>query len=366
MTVRKNQTKSLEFPVAKKNIISTEIEYVVPGPWITPEKAADICCKDVPIPQCKKKVGPWNGYSQEEALKKCGVKIGRDGRDSDGYPVEIIWVGVPKNGICGTIETTIQTNSNDCCDGVEPLVYDDDSSVDVMDHNSIGIVSFEGGKYPVTVDISGEGFWLNRNRNSKSIMIYAGDAFAVYTDDKACGMCQVDISDGCSVTSGSIRSIAGEWYRTSDWWVQQSCPFKAPFEEWNSAGSGGPAGTNPVWEVTRDDLRILQAEQAFGGSGSTCDQDIIDDGNLCADYFDGSCTNPHSSATYSGCMTGWCEGFHSVAGVSGIFKECYGYCYIKYPGYCAGSGHNPYSYSCLSFILIHFITTFEWRCPEDD
>ncbi len=352
-----------------KNIISTETHYVEPDtPWMTQKNATDVCCESIDVPKCKKTVRPWNGFRQDEAAEKNNIHIGENGLDENGYPVEIIWVGEPKNGICGTIETTIDVDPENCCEDVEPLEWDYNNSVSEMNENSVGWVIFSGGKYPIVAEIRGQGFYLDRHLMHRRITIYSGYAIPVYTANDACGMARLTFNDGCSETASNIKSTAGEWYRTSDWFVQSSCPISGPMAEWTVETMPTPGGIYSGYQLVKDDIMVQQVHTLYGGSGGICDTDIIYNGNSCKGYCNdmmGVLCPPADPAAFEGCITDFCQVSAESNHASGIGKQCGGLCCATYPGWCGGSfGENPLYHSCDYSVFIIKITTFAWRCLE--
>jgi hypothetical protein len=195
-----------------KRIIETEIEYVDPtgDELFTEEEQLDQCCEEVDVDVCadvgkvsrfiSRDQEEWNfdpdelaiPYQQQYGEKFLGVDLHAVGPQGD----------------CGVKEETWEGRLN-CCDEVEPLVYDKDNSVEVLDQGRSGIVRFIGGRLPAFVKVRGNGFNLD-GYSMREGWTYSR-SFRVYADSFACGAGPITIDDGCTITEGWIRSATGIW-----------------------------------------------------------------------------------------------------------------------------------------------------------
>lgn len=95
------------------------------------------------------------------------------------------------------------------------LEYDDENSAQVIADDSAGRIVTTGGTLPLTVSLSGEGFFLD-SAHTLTEAVVGGNNFTVYTAD-ACGFCEVAVTDKCGqTTSGSTKSTNGEWVNTGE------------------------------------------------------------------------------------------------------------------------------------------------------
>lgn len=198
--------------MAEKRIIATEIEYepLKDSERFTRDEQIDQCCEPVSVDECADvgKVSPFVSRDQEEwDFDPDEIAAGYAKTYGDkflGY--ELHQVG-PK-GNCGEKHETWQDRLN-CCDEVEPLVYDTDNSVSVLSPGTRGVVEFTGGKLPVLVQIMGNGFSLD-GYNTREAWAYSR-SFYVYAHEFACGTAPITLDDGCSTAQGSVRSTQGQW-----------------------------------------------------------------------------------------------------------------------------------------------------------
>lgn len=121
----------------------------------------------------------------------------------------------PPGGICGdwTIEQRLM--GNNCCDGVDPLVWDTDTSPETMPPSTRVLVAvLGGGRFPVTWTVSGRGFWLDPAHTTRSVI--AGSQVWLYADADACGCCDITATDGCTRVQGLVRCTVGRWQVLGD------------------------------------------------------------------------------------------------------------------------------------------------------
>lgn len=214
------------------------------------------CCKypenmdpKVSLPLCKTRKRTWFGpvAFDFDAFYGSGDLVSRWNYNEEGVniareKIELIPVN-PENAsavginklICGEIITEQQVNARNCCDPevTPPIIYDDENSVEVISDNSYGLIFWEGGVPPFDLKINGQGFYLDNNRMFKSMTIaspgwtYIDDvgywSAIVYTDD-ACGMGNIQITDGCTSASGQIRATDGQWELVFSWVGSSTTP----------------------------------------------------------------------------------------------------------------------------------------------
>lgn len=181
----------------------------------TDEQILAICCEEVDADPCFKAgerteemsaLPQDSEYYPEETLELIEkAKEHHSGTKSD--PLIVIRNEDRKNP-CGEQETKY-VHTGSCCDKVEPLILDENYSVDVLADNSYGYIRVSGGRLPLTVSVRGQGFYLDPNHTMRDGTIDGG-VFVVYTG-AACGPCKITVSDGCSVYVGTIHSVNGHW-----------------------------------------------------------------------------------------------------------------------------------------------------------
>ena len=178
------------------------------------------CCEPPPwkkgLPTCQHRTRTWFGGAD--------IIKGRDHYYNNAFHDEQVILipvyppsSIPGKGwICGTIETIYEVESKDCCDDefLTEIVYDTENSADIINDNSSGAIYWSGGKSPYTVSIRGSGFWLDKNFTITNAETN-GTGVRIYTDD-ACGVCNINIDDGCSTARGKVSSTSGNWVLNPD------------------------------------------------------------------------------------------------------------------------------------------------------
>jgi len=130
-----------------------------------------------------------------------------------GADVRLIPVGT-KDGVCGETTTNQTIKQKNCCDGVLPIYWDYDNSAEVIADNSKALVVVTGGQAPYNWQVRGSGFWANEAHTWRDVETDVPYLW-IYTKD-ACGPCYIWANDGCSDTSGLVRSTVGQWVLISD------------------------------------------------------------------------------------------------------------------------------------------------------
>lgn len=165
------------------------------------------CCEvpQVPLPPCQRQVLTYRGGQS--------IVNGEEHyRSLYGQAVRFVPL-TPDGGICGehTIEQRIM--GNNCCDGVPELVVSDELSITVLSPPSNGYMFFSGGQRPVEVVIRGEGFDFGSGRKK---LTTTDSVVRVYARDQACGVAIVEITDGCTSATGTVKSTIGQWVDRPD------------------------------------------------------------------------------------------------------------------------------------------------------
>ena len=161
------------------------------------------CCETpkVTLPQCPEKKISYRGGEP--------IALGASYyRQTYGPRTRIVPVS-PPGGICGEHIIRQVIGETNCCDGVPVLVWDTETSPDVIAPNSAIIIGVIGGKFPLTWTVSGFGFQFTSSgltaitSNSTKVTLSALPT--------ACGTATVVVTDGCTTVSADIRCTAGRW-----------------------------------------------------------------------------------------------------------------------------------------------------------
>lgn len=193
-------------------VIETVTKYAYGAPCKTAAEMKEVCCTNTPALQCCEKVEEWGGYSDDEVLRKAGIVVDDQGRDSKGRYVEVR--SAPRSKPCGEQVVRHDTTPSNCCEKVAPMVVDGDRSVDVLASNSLGVVYVVGGQLPLRVQVDGWGFYVADDGSSgagyKNAEVW-GRAIPIKTLN-VCGACKLYITDNCgNRVVAFIRATTGRW-----------------------------------------------------------------------------------------------------------------------------------------------------------
>lgn len=191
-----------------KRILNTYTEYVEPLDTFTEDEQMDQCCETVLADLCAD-VGKTEAYESADSSELDLDALLNEARAANpGLTINgVQLIDVGPTGDCGEKHTE-WTGRLNCCDGVEPLEWDSDNSIDVIVDDSKGIVSFTGGKLPLTVSVRGSGFFINAKGDRDAVL--SGRSFFIYTGD-ACGTGSYTVTDGCTTAKGTVKSTDGVW-----------------------------------------------------------------------------------------------------------------------------------------------------------
>lgn len=161
------------------------------------------CCQEPPgpLPPCPEKRTTYTGNLPIQY----GAAYWRDiyGQNARFVPV------APVGGICGEQIIKQEIQSNNCCDGVPPLLWDASISPDVISPNSAVIIGVTGGgKYPYQWEVVGHGFQF---KNGSKKISTDGNQVRLSALPIACGTASITVSDGCTEVSAEIRCAVGQW-----------------------------------------------------------------------------------------------------------------------------------------------------------
>jgi len=194
-------------------IINTYREPVPPSDVLSPEDILRICCKPTPVDECSEvgRLSPYEGadaehrdFDEQAALEQARAE--NPGKRIIGVRAE--GIGARPGQPCGEMHEK-WTGALNCCDEVEPMVWDSANSVEVLADLTDGWVFVTGGTKPYHWSIRGQGMtfdgWNLRDAitDAPCIRVYAGEY--------ACGWSPIEVTDGCSTVLGGVRSTNGAW-----------------------------------------------------------------------------------------------------------------------------------------------------------
>lgn len=191
--------------MAEKVIRNTYTTYTGPDDLFTEAEQIEQCCEEVDVDICAD-VGKTEIYTSapiadfEEKIDEIRSKYGN---------IRNVYVEtIGPNGPCGERHTTWVANKV-CCEDVTPLTWNFDDSVEVLTDNSSGVVAVLGGRSPYRWKLRGSGFFVDAGKTRREAVTET-DYLVVFTSD-ACGACTIEVTDGCSTTTGQVASTDGYW-----------------------------------------------------------------------------------------------------------------------------------------------------------
>lgn len=163
----------------------------------------DHCCKApaFALPQCPEKTITHRGGLPLQGGSQPWIDIW-------GPKLRITPIS-PPGGICGNWTIRQEVRSSNCCDGVDPLVWDTETSPEVMSPNSSAIIGvIGGGRYPYEWTVAGQGFQF---QNGSKKITTVGNRIYLAALPTACGTASITVSDGCTTVTVGIRCTQGKW-----------------------------------------------------------------------------------------------------------------------------------------------------------
>jgi len=152
-------------------------------------------------------------------------------------PIEFIGLGPITPAGCGTRYEETVIRPKNCCDEATPLAWDAENSVEVLADNTSGIVAVTGGAAPYFWSVRGQGFTFDgyNLRDAVTDVPY----IMVYTAPFSCGTATIEVTDGCTVVTGWVRSTSGEWI--SDPYPDYASCVCGPDDDWDIVHMFGSA-----------------------------------------------------------------------------------------------------------------------------
>lgn len=327
-------------------ILNTYSEAVPPDNPMTEEETVDLCCTDVPFDPCAKtgRVSDYSGAEKEDWNFDPDRELAKAQADNPKIiSVSTEAVGGPRPGEpCGKKYETWK-GKNNCCDFVEPIVWDGGTSADVVAPGERVMVGVLGGAPPYHVSVRGEGFTLDgyRIRDGWTDTPY----FWIYAGPFACGSAYVEVSDGCSVAKGWVRSTVGNWSINQYFYDVADCVLSGIAEE-----SGNTWGVRIFSETDGKWKQTITAEKYWFAGGGPCLPDIYDI-PVCASL----------ESYVTGPLASFCTGKVPSANQVWCWDNMYGGAVADDPNGCCDpiTPQRPASVSCDRTIDAW---VNEWRC----
>ena len=224
-----------------------------PMPIAEPSFYAEKCCVAGNPNPCRtwKSPNPGGYVLPQEVIDKLT-------REWPG-PIEFIALGPITPEGCGAIYKEQIVRAKNCCDEAEPIEWDFETSVEVMADNTSGLVFVTGGVPPYHWSVRGQGFALNEQGNLRDG--FTDTPFArIFATDWACGYAAIEVTDGCSVANGGVRSTNGQWVRTYSGEGIPLCPIIGDCARDHVGDVGSIAGE---FLLTRGNIKIYQLRDVY-------------------------------------------------------------------------------------------------------
>ena len=174
---------------------------------------------------------------------------------------------------CGETIVTQKVFPQNCCDGVERVVFDTENSVSVMSPSSSGTVYATGGEAPYTWIVRGSGFYVDEKHSHRDA-VTTDPYLKIYTSD-ACGACMVMVDDGCTQAYHTITATAGHWGAVipgiSLFGAPDECVFKVGWTRdhgYCEKIKDGVYQREDYWKVYHDPPSVTYAFEIHRESGS--------------------------------------------------------------------------------------------------
>lgn len=191
--------------------VDCKADYNLPGTSTVADKVSDpdyyekVCCYPaaLDLPDCEVEILSYKG----------GYKIQPSEEYYRGlYGGLTRFKPVTATPNCGQHKIKQELGPTNCCDDVEPLIWDASVSPEVIAPNSAVVIGVTGGgKYPYRWEVVGHGFQFQNG--SRSITTESNQV-RLSALVGACGTAAVTVTDGCTSCIGLVRSTAGVWAGT--------------------------------------------------------------------------------------------------------------------------------------------------------
>lgn len=165
------------------------------------------------------------------------------------------------------------------CVNVDPMVWEDiDGKLGEIARESSVLVEIDGGWPIYSWSITGTGFWLDAGYTTKTLATQ-GAGVTVYTDEYACGVGKINVSDDCGdtlddgaviCTEGTI--ITGDDISGVEGVFNFTCEATASGQSWVISGFG------ITWYSWSGNILIWERAYMSQGTSNRCTDIDCDDG----------------------------------------------------------------------------------------
>lgn len=190
-------------------ILNTETEWVGPDDPFTAEEQEEQCCATVITDECADdgrvedyNAAPVDELDLEELKRQAEIRFGVD-------IVNVRVEDVGPKGPCGKKYTEWREALN-CCDGVEEIVLNEELSATIVSQSGHCDVYVSGGRGPYSWKVRGYGFYGDAGYTMRDVETIKG-GLRIHAAADACGLCPVEVTDGCSTLQFAVRSTEGRW-----------------------------------------------------------------------------------------------------------------------------------------------------------
>ena len=286
-----------------------------------PAYRTQVCCDQASgLPKCK------TFYRKNTGGVPLDPAVEAEYRNRYGDSLKIVAVS-PDDGDCGVTKTTVEVHPKNCCDEVEPMTWDSETSAEVVAPGTRVMIGVTGGSPPYHWSVRGQGFTIDGHTMRDG---YTDTPYAwLYASSIACGFCSVEVTDGCSVVNDGVRSTIGEWVQIGWPNTTYDCLVSGDNSDFTTFGDGWN------WVVLSGKYKLWQQSyMSYWGTApfQKCGSDPL--------YtFD-----PTDTAHYS-CISG----FELMAAANAVHEtdRCF---------------WEDLEWTIRTWYASHHKTTYEWRC----
>ncbi|MFZ3049008.1 MAG: hypothetical protein WA151_24080, partial [Desulfatirhabdiaceae bacterium] len=189
-------------------------------------------------------------------------------------PIEFIGLGPITPAGCGTRYEKTKILQHNCCDEVEPMAWDTDTSAEVLAPGTSGIVGVTGGSGQYHWSVRGVDVWLDPAHTLRDGVTKTGYTM-IYTGPNFCGFSPIEVADGCSIVNHGVRSTVGKWVLIASRHELTPCIISGDATNYIGDTSTGA----PKFEKIFGKYRLFQISYAnyYGTTtGPRCDQYPVD------------------------------------------------------------------------------------------
>ena len=168
-----------------------------------PDFRGKVCCDQAAsLPKCQ------TTYAKNPGGVPLDPEIEKEYRRIYKDKLRIVAVS-PDDGDCGVTKTVVAVRPKNCCAEAEPIAWDFENSIEVLADSSSGMVYVTGGVPPYYWSVRGQGFTFDDYNMRDAVTDVP--RIRVFANEYACGYAAIEVTDGCSVVVGGVRSTVGVW-----------------------------------------------------------------------------------------------------------------------------------------------------------